>query len=404
MAWMTGLVFAAAVAASGVEVTLGWRRRQGGPHVPAQSRTQEPAGDGSAERRGDLVLLLWTLAPVLFYLRHNQYLQNYYLLYVLPAPFVLMARLADRAFARLAARWPPTAQPGTGWLPAVAFAPLLLIAWQQARRDVLGQNRLAGSEAGRQRVVDVQKAIDHSRALLAERPDCALVVMSNGAQYDASRFALLREFTRVVGDEPAPTRFVSAAEGRLLPAPCAVYLETESNAAGLAWLAGVAAPLPGQTVLTPSETWRFFDLPAAVRAAAARLPPGDPLGEWGNALALRQAVVDGQPEPGGWLNVRLLWSIEQLAPPRTIHFGIYVLGQPAGLIAQTDGPGVDSTEWHTGDVFETSFAVQWPADLAPGDYDVAAALYYYPEIERLRLADGADLLYLARLTYPPPGG
>jgi hypothetical protein len=368
----------------------------------SRAAASAPPTDSDA-RRADLVLLLWTILPVLFFLRHNQYLQNYYLLYVLPAPFLLMARLADRACRWLRARWPSTSR-FSYWLPVLTFAPLALIAAQQARLDVLGQNRLASGEGGRQRVVDVQAAIDHSRALLAERPDCVLVVMSDGGQFEASRFALLREFTRLDASDPPRTRFVSAAEGRLLPAPCALYFISEPEPSALVWLAALAAPLPAATVQTPEETWRFFDLPAQARAAAAtQLPAGHPLGQWANGLALRQAVVDGELEPGGWLNVRLMWSVEQPAPPRTIHFGVYVLGAQGGLVAQADGPGVESTEWRNGDLFETAFAVPLPPDLAPGEYAVAVALYYYPEIERLRLLDGADLLYLARLAYPSSG-
>jgi len=401
LAWIAGPVLAAAVAVAGVNVVRGWREMGASTSQHAASATVSPAAENDS-RRADFVLLLWTLVPVIFYLRHNQYLQNYYLLYVLPAPFLLMARLADRFYRWLRALWPHAARSGF-WLPVLAFAPLALIAAQQARLDVLGQNRLASGEAGRQRVMDVQAAIDLSRALLAERPDCALVVMSNGAQFEASRFALLREFTRL-GADPPRTRFVSAAEGRLLPSPCAVFLEAEANPEALAWLAEVAAPLPAATVQTPAETWRFYDLPAQAREAAAQLPAGAPLGQWSNGLALRQAHVEGVLEPSGQLAVRLVWAVEQPAPPRTIHFGVYMLGQPGTLVAQADGPGVDSTEWRTGDLFVTNFAVPLPPDLAPGEYEMAAALYYYPEIERLLLADGADLLYLARLAYPSTGG
>jgi hypothetical protein len=96
--------------------------------------------------------------------------------------------------------------------------------------------------------------------------------MSNGAQYEASRFALLREFTRAAGEAPR-ARFVSAAEGRLLPAPCALYFVSEAEPAALAWLAATATPLPAATVRTPSETWQFFDLPAPARAAAVAALP-----------------------------------------------------------------------------------------------------------------------------------
>jgi len=67
-------------------------------------------------------------------------------------------------------------------------------------------------------------------------------------------------------------------------------------------------------------------------------------------------------------------------------------------------PGIFSTGWRSGDLFETAFAVPLPPDLAPGACDVAAVLYDDPKIDRLPLTDGADLLYLPRLTFPPPAG
>jgi hypothetical protein len=382
--WLVEVVFGVAVAAAAVNVWRGGRERE-----------------LSGERRADLILLLWTILPILFYLRHNQYLQNYYLLYVLPAPLVLMARLGAQVYAALKAKWAAAGQPWLRWAPLAAFAPLVLIAAQQARMDLLGQNRLAAGEAGHQRVMDVRAAIAWSNRLLAERPGCALVVMSNGPQYEASRLALLREFTRASGEAPPRTRFVSATEGRLIPAPCALYLISEPDADALAWLAEIAEPLPAATVQTPTQNWQFFDLNGPARAGAvAELSAREPLGVWTNDLALRAAGVGGAVEPGGWLEVKLVWTVEQPAPPRFVHFGIYVLDQSPKLVAQADGPGVDSTEWRQGDLFETTFALQLPADLASGEFDVATALYYYPEIQRLPLAgSAADLLYWARISF-----
>ena len=65
-----------------------------------------------------------------------------------------------------------------------------------------------------------------------------------------------------------------------------------------------------------------------------------------------------------------------------------------------DGPGVDSTEWRPGDLFETTFTLHLPPDLPPGDSDLATALYFYPEIQRLPLAGGGtDLLFLAQISF-----
>ncbi|HLE29782.1 MAG TPA: hypothetical protein VI793_16780 [Anaerolineales bacterium] len=42
-----------------------------------------------------------------------------------------------------------------------------------------------------------------------------------------------------------------------------------------------------------------------------------------------------------------------------------------------------------------------PPDLPPGEYSLATAFYWFPEIERIPLANGeGDLLVVGRLTLP----
>jgi hypothetical protein len=154
---LVALLFAAALAVAAVSVFRRWRAGAARPR--------------RAAARVDLILLLWTGLPLLFYLRHNQYLQNYYLLYVLPAPLLLMARLSDRAYAWLAARWPATARPGMGWLAALTFCRCR--HRRAATADgLMAQNRLA---SGRWAVngwwMCRGRWSDEPRPL-AERPGC----------------------------------------------------------------------------------------------------------------------------------------------------------------------------------------------------------------------------------------
>jgi hypothetical protein len=110
--------------------------------------------------------------------------------------------------------------------------------------------------------------------------------------------------------------------------------------------------------------------------------------------------VTGTPGAGADLRVTLTWAVTQPAAPRPIHFGLYLLDRQLALITQADGPGVDSTEWRPDDLFETTFTLHLPEDLPPGDYAVATALYYYPEIERLPLAgEATDLLFLGQMSF-----
>ncbi|MBX7254059.1 MAG: hypothetical protein K1X50_18925, partial [Candidatus Promineofilum sp.] len=107
----------------------------------------------------------------------------------------------------------------------------------------------------------------------------------------------------------------------------------------------------------------------------------------------------GQPTPGRDLTLALTW--EALArPAAAYHFGAYLLDANNQVIAQHDGPGFDSAQWRAGDRFVTFQPLPVPADLPPGNYRAAVALYTWPDIVRVPLADGTDLATVATWTVP----
>lgn len=350
----------------------------------------------STSMKGQLVLVVWIVIPILSFLRHTQYLQNYYFLYLFPIPFVLLAQLIEHLYQWLSRVW--VAWPLGRWLAWGAFAPLALIALQQARLNVLGQNLLAAGLAGQQRILDVQQAITTSQQLMASRPECQLVVLSEGGEYESSRLALLREF---VGRDRV--RFAQAGAGFLLPHPCAVYLHVTSDAATQTWLETVAHPLADAVITTPQQTWRFYDLSASQRAQAMSAYAHSPsLGEWSNGLQLRGLTIEGEPQPGATLDVQAVWVVTQATPPAALHFGHYLLTPTDGIAAQVDGPGQESAQWRLGDIFQTRFPLALPADLPPGNYTLSFSLYHYPQIENVPLnPNGDSLLRLDTITIKP---
>ncbi len=378
-------LFVLAVMAAALTALAGWRANHW--------RRAQP---GSLA--GRTILLIWLVVPLLIFVRHNQYLQNYYFLYLFPVPFVLLALFAEQTAGwvrrGLATRGWALHRPAARCLVALAFVPLGLVGMAQARQAVLAQNQAAAGRVGRQRVIEVRQAIETSRALLAERPDCQFVVVSNGAQYEASRFALMREFVH-----PSKTRFLAAGADYLLPAPCALYFVAAEQAEAPSWLQAMAVPLPQATIRTPTQRWTFYDLPAPARALAVNgLSERPPLGEWENGLQLRDVSVEGSLQAGASLMVRASWGVTQARPAEALHFGTYLLNAERTLVTQADGPGVDSAAWTVGDVFGTNFTLSLPADLPPGRYSIATALYSYPDIQRLALMEGdGDLLILQDL-------
>ena len=394
IAWLLGLAALAGL----LDLIRQWRTRS--PRVPWPPR-----------RVGQFILLLWLALPILFFLRRSFPLQNYYLLYIYPAPFVLVASLAAQACLWLKSqleRHLPRARPGLSTPAAsLAFLPLALIGFQQARLDVVGQNLLAAGAAGGQRVIDTQRAIDYARQLLREKPECRLVIISEGNTLEDSRFSLLQEFTRdSYSAYPNRVRFVTAGAGALLPTPCAFYFSVTPDTSVQTWLMANTRPLPNFAIQTPEETWTFHELTAAdsrTNPQRKLIESTPPLAEWDNGLQIRSYTLDGGWEAGSTLTINAWWAVTRPVPSRRIHFGTYVLAANNQVVAQADGPGVDSLFWEAGDLFQTTFTLALPAELSPGEYTLAMALYYYPEIERLSLAQSAEnLLRLGKFTVAAP--
>ena len=98
----------------------------------------------------------------------------------------------------------------------------------------------------------------------------------------------------------------------------------------------------------------------------------------------------------------MTWSVETQPPETVVHVGTYLLTLENQVAAQSDGPGFDSIQWRAGDQFVTWFDVPVGQDLPPGDYQIAVALYTWPDLERIDLARGGNTLFLEQFQVPAP--
>jgi len=362
--------------------------------------TQRHRNPEAARRAtGFCILLSWFILPILFYLRPSHYLQVYYLIGQLPAHFLLIGVCVDgtqRSLERIAHR---THQPvARRAIQAVAWVvlplPLLvLVGWQFIFNVQFQDARLQTREPAQVR--HIRSATHGARQLLAERAECDLVVVSEGHNVEQSSLALLREFT-------FPER-VLLADGRIavpVPAPCAVYLDALPGSRASTWLATVATPLPDAAIHVLGETWQFYDLSIDDQASLAETTPSRAhLATWANGVALTQ-YARGQVCPGGVLPLVLTWSVEAPPPGIVYHFGTYLLTMDHQVAGQSDGPGFDSIQWRAGDTFITWFDIPVPQDLPPGTYQIAIALYSWPELERVNLVSGENTAFLEQLQIP----
>jgi hypothetical protein len=362
--------------------------------------TQRRRDSQAAQKTAGLgIILLWFIVPIIFYLRSSHYLQIFYLISQLPAHFMLMGICLDglqHALTQFAPQVRQQAARRAVQIVAWAVLPLPLLAlvgWQCAFNLQFQDARLQNRKPAQIR--HVRTAIQTARRLLAERPACDLVVVSEGHNLERSALAPLREFT-------SPER-VLLTDGRLaipVPAPCAVYLDALPGSRASTWLASAATPLPDAMVHVPGTPWQFYDLPNSAQASLAEKAASQPrLAAWTNGVALAQ-YARGQVRPGATLPLTLTWSVEAEPPKAVVHVGTYLLTMDNQVAAQSDGPGFDSIQWRAGDTFITWFDIPVPQDLAPGTYQAAVALYTWPELERINLNDGGNTAFLERLQVP----
>ena len=374
---------------------------------------------------GSLILLLWLCVPLPAFVRFTHEIYNYYFFFVFPVPFVLMALFADRLYLA-AFHWAQRNLPAAttrnhsrrtllaGCLPAaralaaVAFLSLAVVAFQQARLTLIGQDLRVAGVSGQQRIVDMRRAMDNVRQLLAARPQCPLVIVQRQTFNEASPFGLMREFVDL-----NRIRYVETGKSFLIPSPCAVYFVAAPSPAIVDWLNQAARLLPDRTMHMPEETWTFYDLPADRRViAVASLKKDAPVGAWTNGVQLDSFSLEGDLQStreNNHLTLITNWEVTDeisMVPEMRqliLHSGNYLLSPKKSLVSQEDGVGYDSREWRPGDIFQTFWEVPVPPDLPPGDYALATAFYALPGPKRVPLVnDGGDLLVMSHLSKAGP--
>lgn len=331
-----------------------------------------------------VILALWILLPVALYLRHTVYLQNYYFLFLYPAPFLLLALLADQLMQQL---------PHTRWLIA---APLLLLALWQAQ---IGHARLVWLDEGRIEVerplADINHAIAASQQVAAQFPGCDFIIVDEGGTPESSKLGLVEHFVY-----PTPTRLVDMGRGYIIPQTCALYLAAGADDLVTGWLEANATLLPPQ-VQTGDETWRFY----LVESSAATAPPARAI--WQNGLRLTDVQIGGTAVAGGnvhaaaRLTLTYTWQVTA-AQPGGVHYHVFnhLLNEQGEIVAQHDAPTIAATYWQPGDQLVMQFDLQMPPQLADGRYTLYLGLYTWPDLQRIPLQDGGDTFLVTSINTP----
>ena len=366
-----------------------------GVHSFRQRRAKPEAGRRAA---GVFILLLWFALPILFYLRSSFHLQIYYLISQFPVHFLLIGILLDAIQDHRAGHTSQTRYRIRRIGALVAPGLLLALAGWYMIANLRIQDQRQVNRGGQVQIRHVRAEIIATRHLLAERPDCDLVAVSEGHNLEMSSLSLLREFT-------SPERIL-LSDGRLaipVPSSCAVYLDAQPGSRASKWIETVGTPLPEATASIPDTTWRAYELPAdtgATLAAPGSLPASSTT--WTNGVALLE-FAHGQARPGETMPLTLAWLVDRPASKTVYHIGTYLLTADGQVAAQSDGPGFDSIQWRSGDQFITWFDISIPQDLPPGIYQLAVAYYTWPDLERVSLISGESTAFLAEIELAASG-
>lgn len=358
-----------------------------------QFRQRKTDIKANRESTAILILLIWLLMPVLFYLRSSVYLQVYYLMGQWPAPFMIIG-VAIAGVQHWLSH--PSRREWGRWLNVGLVGLLLVVLVGQIGMSLsIQNNRQQQNEPGEKVQIGYMRSlIAQIEGVIAERPLCTLVVVSEGHRLENSQLALLREFTDVAdliltdGDLAVP-----------VPAPCGVYLDAKPGSLASQWLAETAVPIQTDAALT-DETWSFYELDIATREQfVASLPVATDTETWANGIKLLE-FEHGALMPGALLPVAMTWEITQ--PSNTVyHIGTYLLTADNQVVAQSDGPGFDSVQWRPGDTFITWFEIPIPPEITNDLYQLAFSFYTWPNLERIDLLAGGNTLFADTIETAP---
>jgi hypothetical protein len=296
----------------------------------------------------------------------------------------------------------------SGWLKwsarvagSLGFAVLTVIIIWQATGDLSLQRseQLAGGNQGSTlQVRHVRQMLSTATRLLAERPGCRMIIVSDGYNWESSDLGLASVWL-----SPFPVQFARAGLDLVVPQGCAVYLVGYRDHVTRDWLTVHAQQIPDADIPTPLGRVRFFELTTENAQAARRNMTAAPAScEWENGVRLLAYQSPDQARAGATLPLTLTWQTDRSSDGQIYHFGHYVLTANGKLVAQYDGAGFDSLSWQPGDIFVTHVSIELPKDLAPGSYDLKAGVYAYPQIEDVPLSDGRKRCSLGGLKVISP--
>ncbi|MGC9346957.1 MAG: hypothetical protein ACP5JG_02360 [Anaerolineae bacterium] len=331
--------------------------------------------------------LAWALlAPTLF-LRSGIHLQHFYLLFVFPAPLVLVSAglLGPHRSA------PEGRRPFARAVAAIGAASAIVLATWWSHLWIV---RIGLEQQGKLRAPTrawlMDATVDTLDAYLTEHPGDEVVILTNFDGGELSPFDWMRNFLHT-----DHVRVVSTETGLIVPAGESCYLlgpgASPDDLGDLpSWVAPQLVERP-QMAIPASPPWTF-------RCVDQRPPVPPVQARWQNGLSLIDTQIEGVFAPGERLNIVHTWHYRAVTSEEYHLFNHLMRGQD--FVAQIDGAGVPTRYWRDDDVLITEFGLQLPDELPTGEpaYRLLTGAYTWPGIDRVFLEDGRPAYEVRRWT------
>ena len=323
-------------------------------------------------RRGEqtsevgLLVLIWGLAPPLFFLRHGTPVHPHYFITIYPAPYIA----AGVAFAALVRhlRW-------AGWAALGASCAGQVWVWV-ALLAFVGTRATPGG-FGTPLAMQLQAA-DAARSMVDQGAAQEVLVAGPGSLGEGDTFALANSVLL----RSVPTRFVNVNQSAVFPvAPSAVLLSHS----------------PGELAelyLAPAARLARVPLRAGEGALQVLILPGGsapaPQFEFEFPYLLANGVqLIGHDAPvlrdDGMACWQTYWRTGSPSEA-DYHFFNHLLDGQGSRVSQADAAAFPAQQWRPGDTVISRFVLPWPDD-AEGRLTMRTGMYTYPDIRNIPVLD-----------------
>ena len=200
--------------------------------------------------------------------------------------------------------------------------------------------------------------------------------------------------------------------GRVVALPTALSVPVDAPPGSTELTLAVLGPDGRPWPIGGAQHLTLGTLNIEARPMLRRLPPGltdarvdfvDAIGNTGDRIGLRGYHIEGEAQPGGYLELTYAWhALSQ--PSRIYSVFNHLLTADGQHITQADGwpqGGVVLTsQWRPGEYIQDSHKLEIPADAPPGPYLLAVGLYDAATEERLNASQNGRSLPSDQLLVP----